>query len=199
MLLEPADIYPAATTYDHDYYSYGLAWFVHDFRGRKMAMHTGSIDGMIAIIGLIPEENIGVYVFINSDHIEYRHALMYQVIDTLLGRDDTDWSEKIYPVYHPETETEDEKESFPSVEPQELVGTYKLAGSYPLNIEMEGSVLTARTGVVVFDLSRNEAGRYQFKIPETKNVPWERFLDIELNDNGGVSKVTLGGLPYKKQ
>lgn len=198
MLLEPADIYPAATTYNHDYYSYGLAWFVHDFRGHKMAMHTGSIDGMIAIIGLIPEENIGVYVFINSDHIEYRHALMYQVLDILLGEEGTDWSEKTYPVYHPEAETEEE-EDFPSVEPQELVGTYRLDESYPLNIEMEGDVLKARTGVVVFELSRNEDGRYLFKVPETQNVPWQRFLGIELNDNGSVSKVTLGGLPYNKQ
>ena len=166
ILLNPADIYPAATTYNHDYYSYGLAWFVHDFRGRKMAMHTGSINGMIAIIGLIPEENMGIYAFINSDHIEYRHALMYQVLDTLLGHTETDWSEDLYPIYHLEADTLDTQEkSFPSVKPQDLVGAYKLNGSYPLNITKENGVLTARRGVEVLELKQNEDGRYLYLSP----------------------------------
>jgi hypothetical protein len=44
-------------------------------------MHTGSIDGMCAIIGLLPGRHIGVYVLENLDHAELRHALMYEVFD----------------------------------------------------------------------------------------------------------------------
>ena len=41
--------------------------------------HTGSLAGMVAIVGMIPEENIGVYVMGNLDHVELRHAIMYSV------------------------------------------------------------------------------------------------------------------------
>ena len=31
----------------------GLGWFQHDYRGRRVDFHTGSIDGMVAIVGLL--------------------------------------------------------------------------------------------------------------------------------------------------
>ena len=39
-----------------DFFSYGLGWFIQDYRGQQVWMHTGSIDGMCAIIGLMPNE-----------------------------------------------------------------------------------------------------------------------------------------------
>ena len=45
-------------------------------RGRAVDFHTGSIDGMVAIHGLIRDERLGVYVLANLDHAELRHALM---------------------------------------------------------------------------------------------------------------------------
>ncbi len=54
MLMDPNTIYPAAATLDHSYFSYGLAWFVYDYKGEKIVMHTGSIDGMSAINAIIP-------------------------------------------------------------------------------------------------------------------------------------------------
>lgn len=200
ILLEPADIYPAAASYDHNYYAYGLAWFVHDFRGRKMAMHTGSIDGMIAIIGLIPEENIGVYVFINSDHIEYRHALMYAVLDALMGETGTDWSEKLYPVYHPETqETDGTDEDVPNISADQLVGEYSLSGSYPLIITSSGNDFKARVGVFEAAIIGQTDGRFLVVNSELDHIPWKRYLTVTLNDAGNVKSVTINGLEYKKQ
>ena len=62
-------------------FSYGLGWFIQDYRGATVWMHTGSIDGMSAIIGLLPDQRMGVYVLANIDHAELRHALMYQAFD----------------------------------------------------------------------------------------------------------------------
>jgi hypothetical protein len=36
---------------------------------------------MVAILGMIPEEGIGVYIMANLDHVEIRHALIYDVFD----------------------------------------------------------------------------------------------------------------------
>ena len=70
--------YPALQLSQPDFFSYGFGWFIQDYRGQQVWMHTGSIDGICAIIGLMPNERLGVYVLENLDHAEMRHALMYR-------------------------------------------------------------------------------------------------------------------------
>lgn len=77
----PGDEYPALELSQPHFFSYALGWFVQDYHGRTVWMHTGSIDGMSAIIGLLPEQRVGVYVLANLDHAEVRHALMYTAFD----------------------------------------------------------------------------------------------------------------------
>jgi hypothetical protein len=48
-------------------------------------MHTGSIEGRSAIIGLLPDRRAGVVILTNLDHSELRHALMYTVFDRFIG------------------------------------------------------------------------------------------------------------------
>lgn len=199
MLMDPASIYPAATSYEHDYYAYGLAWFVHNYSGHKVAMHTGSINGMSAIIGLIPEENIGVYVFINSDHIEYRHALMYKVFDLLLGNEDADWSEKLYAVYNPASTSDNKPPEHPEVSNATLVGTYDLDGSYPLIIKEENGNLIGVLGVGTTELVRQPDNSFLMVDPENRHLPVTGTLGVELDDDGNVVKVSLSGLPFVKQ
>ncbi len=76
-------------------FTYGLGWFVQDYHGETVWMHTGSIDGMSAIIGLLPDRKVGVYVLANRDHAELRHALMYKVFDVYLGNPERDWSAEL--------------------------------------------------------------------------------------------------------
>ena len=202
MLLQPASVYPAAASYDHDYYAYGLAWFVHDYMGKKVAMHTGSINGMTAIIGLIPEQNLGVYVFINSDHVEYRHALMYKVFDLLLGNVSTDWSEKLYTVYHPDAKPDAPKATkpeHPDVAKAALVGIYDLEGSYPLIIGETNGKLIATLGVGQTELVRQPDNSFRLVDPENSHLPVTDTLGISLDSDGAVSKVSLGGLPFVRQ
>jgi len=88
----PMDEYPALELARPDFFSYGFGWFIQDYRGQHVWMHTGSIDGMCALIGLLPDERVGVYVLENLDHAELRHALMYSVFDLYNGGRSRDWS-----------------------------------------------------------------------------------------------------------
>ncbi|HEX6369934.1 MAG TPA: serine hydrolase [Longimicrobium sp.] len=94
-----AQYYPAARLARPNFTAYGLGWFMQDYRGRKLAMHTGSIDGMTALVAMVPEEKLGLVVFINLDHAELRHALMYRIIDAYLGGPTRDWSAELRPLY----------------------------------------------------------------------------------------------------
>jgi len=77
----PMEEYPALQLSRPDFFSYGFGWFIQNYAGQQVWMHTGSIDGMCAIIGLMPNEHLGVYVLENLDHAELRHALMYRALD----------------------------------------------------------------------------------------------------------------------
>ena len=56
------EFYPTARLTKPHWTTYGLGWFQQDYRGRAVDFHTGSIDGMVAIHGLIRDERLGVYV-----------------------------------------------------------------------------------------------------------------------------------------
>ena len=80
-LVPAGEFYPTAQLTRPHWMSYGLGWFQQDYRGHYVAMHTGSIDGRVSIIGLMPDANLGVYVFGNADHVELRHALLWKAMD----------------------------------------------------------------------------------------------------------------------
>ena len=79
----PTDFYPAWTEFKPHVATYGLGWFLFDYHGHRVAMHTGSIDGMSAIIGLLPDDRVGVVVLANQDHAELRHALLLRAFECI--------------------------------------------------------------------------------------------------------------------
>lgn len=92
-------MYPTTSVIHPHYFTYGLGWFLHDYQGETVWMHTGSIDGMSAIIGLLPDRRVGVYVLADLDHAELRHALMYKVFDLATGKPSRDWSSELHKLY----------------------------------------------------------------------------------------------------
>jgi CubicO group peptidase (beta-lactamase class C family) len=100
-MVPPGEFYPTARLTHPHWTTYALGWFQQDYNGRAVSFHTGSIDGMVAIIGLIPDERLGVYVLANTDHVELRHALMLEAFD-LWGPSQPkprDWSTELRTLY----------------------------------------------------------------------------------------------------
>lgn len=91
--------YPAARHAKPHFYAYGLGWFLQDYQGHLVAMHTGSLYGANALAAVVPEENLGLVILINADPVEYRHAFMYDVIDRFLGTRNRDWNAELHKVY----------------------------------------------------------------------------------------------------
>lgn len=95
----PFEMYPTTRLVKPHWMTYGLGWFQQDYHGRAVDFHTGSIDGMVAIHGLIRDEHLGIYVLANVDHAELRHALMYTVFDRYAGAPSRDWSADFQTLY----------------------------------------------------------------------------------------------------
>jgi hypothetical protein len=89
---EPIEAYPgplAATT--PNFLGYALGWEVQDYHGHKIVWHSGAVFGFTSIVCLIPEKNVGFAIELNSEDIEPRFGLMYELLDHYLGVPPTDW------------------------------------------------------------------------------------------------------------
>ena len=98
-VLTPEEFYPSQELTEPWFIGYALGWFLQDYRGEKVAFHTGSLDGFVAIVGLLPDLDAGVVVFANRDHAEVRHALMLRVFDGFIGAPARDWSAELKELY----------------------------------------------------------------------------------------------------
>ena len=72
--------------------TYGMGWFVQDYRGHQLILHPGDIDGFEALTVLIPEIHTGYEVLVNMGGNSYRQALGYHIADMLLHLPNQDWS-----------------------------------------------------------------------------------------------------------
>ena len=93
------EFYPTARLTQPHWTSYGYGWVQQDYRGRFVAMHTGSMDGRTAIIGLMPDEQLGIAIFGNLDHAEFRHALLWKLFDVYTSAEPRDWSTEFLALY----------------------------------------------------------------------------------------------------
>ncbi len=150
----PMAEYPALELSQPHVFSYALGWFVQDYRGRTVWMHTGSIDGMSALIGLLPEQRVGVYVLANLDHAELRHALMYEAFDLYAagGAPGRDWSGDLHKLFADRRAaarahaTPHVTGTHPSVSLDRYLGTYVDSTFGTIEVTLADGALRARFG-----------------------------------------------------
>ena len=121
-----------------------------------MDFHTGSIDGMIAIHGLIRDERLGVLVLGNLDHAELRHAIMLTVFDRYAGKRDRDWSAELLSLYQAlEREADETRKkrdaarvtgTSPSRPLRDYAGTYSDPLYGDVDVRLDGQTLRLRYG-----------------------------------------------------
>ena len=72
--------------------AYGLGWFLSDYEGKYLVQHGGNIDGMTALVAMLPEEKYGVAILANMTGTNLPTALMLRLFDAHLRRPAKDWS-----------------------------------------------------------------------------------------------------------
>jgi hypothetical protein len=186
--------------------TYGFGWNVQDYRGREMLSHSGSLSGMNSMVGLLPEERVGIVVLTNMEGNSLRESLMYYFFDRVLGAPQRDWS-KIALI---------EKASVDSIEAKDLLakeakriqGTHpsldlgRYAGVYEDSLYGKSNV-TMENGHLVLELAPKEVGDLQHWHYDTFKVVWRDHRDgwnlvtFSLSDDGKISgyKTDWGGPP----
>lgn len=208
VVIQPGAFYPTAEKTQPHWTTYGLGWFQQDYRGLKLDFHTGSIDGLVAIVGLVRDERFGVAVFGNLDHAELRHALMFSAIDLFVrGGLDRDWNGELRALYDEQrqkteqTRAELEARRVPEAPPAHPLDAY--AGRYadPLYGEIEITADGDELAVALGPLLVGRAAPWHF---ETFRLAWNRqlygvsWLVFAPGGDGAIAAVELDGTRYEK-
>ena len=200
--------YPTAKLTNPNWKTYGLGWYQHDYRGEKIDFHTGSLQGLVAIIGLIRDKNIGVQVFANLDHAELRHAIMYKVMDLFVFSDDSrDWNREVYNLYN-EMDKKYKKSyldkfilrdenSKMTLKLLDYAGTYEndMYGRIIVSVKDGKMTLDVNNGVKFFDLEWWEKDVFI----TDKDEKWREKLFVKFNlNNNSVRDLTIYNAKFKK-
>lgn len=199
--------YPTMQLIKPNWMTYGLGWFQHDYKGKKINFHTGSLAGEVAIHAQLPDAKLGVYVFGNYDHAEVRHALVYKAFDLFALGGSRDWSKEFLKLYGDMKVKEEKAEkdfeakrvanTKPSLQLSAYEGKYtdRLYGEAEVKI-VGGSLrittnnfLTATVQHWHFDTFR---GDYE------KGWYGKALAQFSLNASGEVSKLEFEGMEFLK-
>ena len=99
VIVPAAQMYPTMQLLQPSWTTYGLGWFQHDYKGRKINYHTGSLPGEIAMHAQLPSEKLGMVFMGNLDHAELRHALVYKAFDQFVLGGTRDWHRDFLTLY----------------------------------------------------------------------------------------------------
>jgi CubicO group peptidase (beta-lactamase class C family) len=204
-MFTPSEFYPTARLTKPHWTTYAFGWFQEDYSGRMVDFHTGSIDGMVAIIGLIPDERLGVYVLANVDHAEVRHALMYRVFDLYSGNPPRDWSKELLDLYakldakakakQREAEQRRVADTHPSLPLERYAGTYtdSTFGNVVVSVQ-QGTLHFAFGRGRIADLTHWQYDTFQARWEDVRMDP--SLIVFTPDGTGGVGGVRAFNITF---
>jgi len=208
LIIPKEQFYPTTALTKPTWTTYGLGWFQHDYEGSTLQFHTGSLPGTVAIIGLVPDLDLGVYMLGNLDHAEVRHAILYQVIDAFRGESQRDWSTDLKELYDGMTYKQAMQKKEIARSRQLETRTSKPLGEYagtyfdPFWGEVEVVSANDRLTLKISSQLQGSLSHWHF---DTFTVKWSRawmnddLLSFQLEaTNGAVETLTIGNRTYKK-
>ncbi|ADB37912.1 serine hydrolase [Spirosoma linguale] len=202
-----AEFYPTQLLTKPVWKTYGLGWFQQDYRGHRINFHTGSLTGMIAIHGQLPDQKLAVYVQGNLDHAELRHALMFRAFDEFALGPDQDWSvsfQKLYGGFKQGAKLAERKadstrvlNTSPSLPLTAYVGTY--------NSPVYGKVdVTLRQGKLYVSINDIMTGRMEHWHFDTFRLVYDQFwngkdlVSFVLDTQGKATTFKTFGLEFAR-
>jgi hypothetical protein len=205
-VIAPLDMYETTSLIRPHFFTYGLGWFLHDYAGEAVAMHTGSIDGMSALIGLLPDRRVGVYVLANLDHAELRHALMYRVFDLYSGRAPRDWSVELLALYGQQraqsvtARQQVEQRRTPNTQPSVPLERFAATYTHPTYGD---AVVSMREGALHFAFGNRTAALTHWHY-DTFQAHWNdarmqpSLIVFAPDGSGGVSSIRASGITFQR-
>jgi hypothetical protein len=180
---------------------YGLGWFLEEYAGRKIVAHTGGVNGFVTSVTLIPEENLGIIVFTNTDQNSFYEALKWEIMDAYLGNTYRNYSHVYYGFYKQQFDADQQKDKLKkdtvSMHLKASLPLSSYTGNYFNDVYGDMKVVL-ETGELRMKFSHHPA-MYAKLEPLGENSFYATFTDPEFNkatfpfhvENGQVKSVTV--------
>lgn len=204
-LVSTDDYYPTWELTQPNWRSYALGWYQQDFQGRKIDFHTGSLDGLVAIVGLDRAGNDAVIVLQNMDGSELRHGLLWHAMDHTAADTRRDWVSEVHALYAARDAEREERwqevsaarigNAPPSLALQDYFGTYRSDVLGDIRIERTDSGLFLRTGMYDYTLAH-----WHHDVFTVDYLVWSypSFATFIVDPKGQVGELEVFGHRFEK-
>ncbi|QIG81524.1 serine hydrolase [Stakelama tenebrarum] len=193
----PAPIDAARPSYN----SYALGWTVEDYHGVRVIEHGGGVYGSITMVVLLPDQDVGFAIVVNSEESELRRGLMYELLDHYTGREPVDWYGRFDQFMNAmvaggkaalEGAHGDAAPVGPSLSLDRYVGTYHDPWYGDVVVGRDGAGLTIDFTTTPDMAGRLEHYQYDSFVTRFSDTGIENaVVTFQLNDDGSVDRVKM--------
>ncbi len=181
-VIPPGDTIPMGKHPEFANWCYGMGWFIGSYKGHRMVQHGGSIDGFMAEVVLLPDDNAAVAVFTNKGGTLVPYIIAFSACDYLLGLPASDWNGRLLAEATQlreeqeklPTKTNETEPPMPATQPSHALdaycGEYEHPGYGTVTITQEGDQLqftyndiTSPLTHVYYDIFEVFIERFQFR------------------------------------
>ncbi len=196
-MLIPKTPYESSLYPGSHFLTYGLGWFLHDYRGFKVVEHPGSVDGMRALVALVPEKGLGIVILTNMQSTGLPHVLKNKIFDQYLELPKHDWQadylkayqgmKQHYAALESKMEAARVKGTKPSLPLEQYVGVYAHELYGDLKVSLKGQRLFLEVLSVWGGLSHWEHDHFRLDLAESiPTQPVKASAVFTLNAQGKV-------------
>jgi CubicO group peptidase (beta-lactamase class C family) len=193
----PAELKPLESRFS----DYGLAWDIVDYRGHRVIWHGGAVLGFKTAVVVLPEQQVGFAITINSEDGGIIRGLMYELIDHYLGLPANDWPAK-FRAYNAQQVAEALKvlkaaqttpaKVGPSLKPAALAGTYADPWYGKIEIGDTPGGLTINFTTAPRMAGKLKHWQYDTFVTELDDKTIEpAYVTFALDEDGKVARVTM--------
>ncbi|HEV8587664.1 MAG TPA: serine hydrolase [Pyrinomonadaceae bacterium] len=179
--------------------TYGMGRWTASYRGRLIAFHGGDLPGFHSQISFMPNEHIGVIVFVIGNHTApLYNPISYNVYERLLGMDQTPWTQRLLDIRLKNKKAGMEARSKagfgrvpntkPSHELADYVGEYDHPAYGTLKISMKDNALRFDFHKIGLPLAHFHYDRFDSPNDEEEGK-WS--VNFSTNPQGDIDKATV--------
>jgi CubicO group peptidase (beta-lactamase class C family) len=176
----------------------GMGWAGLVYRGHTIVRHMGAIDGFVAQVAFIPDEDVAVIILSNMDGNLLPAILTFEVFDRMLGLESVPWSERLRSYVDnagqeavvarqklAENRQTDRPHSHPLVD---YAGSYEHAAYGTITIEHEDGQLTATRNTLEFIV---EHYHYDTFLMTWTGMEETMLVNFYLNSDGDIKELHI--------
>ncbi|MES2320431.1 MAG: serine hydrolase [Pseudomonadota bacterium] len=199
-IMEPK---PALAATKPNFYAYALGFQVRDYKGRKLVMHGGALQGFYSRVLMVPESKLGIAILTNAESGGAMTSLQYRLLDHYLDAAPTDWIKVIHDI-----EAEKVEKDLAAQKTASSTRAAKSAPSLPL-ASYDGDYLDAWYGTVSI---RQVGGKRQMSFSKTpdltgelehfqhntfivrwkeRNLNADAYVTFSLNPDGSIERMKM--------